>query len=397
MSEILVAVHVLSASHLPKTDLIGSIDPYIQARIQDRLARTQTIQNNPNPTWDELIVIHAAVNLDNPSGALSLELWDQDLVDDDAVGVVHVNLADIIRQRLVSLDTPIKLLPEIKPSKAGVATLRASVGYILDQPALRALLEPLRPGIIDEPGRRLLIPTFELSDGAYLEVCYPYQASRALSVAVLCTQPDPESHYDFFIEGTQHLSVDHRAFPLPDPRRGGLGVLRESRLGALSPVSDLSQVWLQHTTSRRIHGEVASTPLTDRGLRGRLSFEAVQSLSSRMPEIRINAAARLAYLPYRYTTLCLDFSTDPVTVFVERYTDPSRAGLAYDLKLADGRPLTTRRHCRHPNRLTLRGHDHLQALELPAGAGLEDLVIEEVFLDNPRRGRLLDLVPLWGA
>jgi hypothetical protein len=399
MSEILVAVHVHSASRLPKTDLIGSIDPYIRALVdlQNRIARTQTIKNSPEPVWNELIVLPATVDLTNPGGTLKLELWDEDMVDDEAVGFVEVPLADLILNRRVSLQSaPFQLLPQIKPNKAGPALLNADLGYILDQSALRALLDPLRPGIIDEPRRRLLIPVFELSDGAYLEVCYPFQASRTLSVAVLSTRPDPTSHYEFLIEGTLPFAVDQRPFPTPQVRSDALHVFHEARLNDISPTSDLTQISLQHTYTRTLHRESAAAPLTERGLRDRLTFEAVQSLAARFPEIKLNASARCANIPYRYTHLLLDFSTDPVTIAIERYTDPSRTGLAYDLSLASGHPIARRRHCRHPNRTALRAHDHLQALDLPPGSTLSDIVIEEQFLDQPRRGALLDLLPLWG-
>jgi Ca2+-dependent lipid-binding protein len=52
-----VAVHlrVISAADLPKTDMFGSIDPYVKIFYEDaELGCTSTLINEPNPTWEEV-------------------------------------------------------------------------------------------------------------------------------------------------------------------------------------------------------------------------------------------------------------------------------------------------------------------------------------------------------
>ncbi|OSX56304.1 hypothetical protein POSPLADRAFT_1037584 [Postia placenta MAD-698-R-SB12] len=50
-----ITVHFLSASGIPKMDVVGTADPYFVANLDDRLKYVSTVQDNTlTPTWDEV-------------------------------------------------------------------------------------------------------------------------------------------------------------------------------------------------------------------------------------------------------------------------------------------------------------------------------------------------------
>lgn len=68
-------VTIISASHLPKTDLYGSCDPYCTASFEDGFVtvKTEVKKNTLNPNWNETFLLP----VQNPTGqVLKLVTYD---------------------------------------------------------------------------------------------------------------------------------------------------------------------------------------------------------------------------------------------------------------------------------------------------------------------------------
>ena len=81
-------ISVLSAQHLPKLDIIESIDAYVTLRLFHRVTgvtqehSTTVVENDYNPTWKREFYIFKIRELEDP-GELSVLLFDNDLLTHD--------------------------------------------------------------------------------------------------------------------------------------------------------------------------------------------------------------------------------------------------------------------------------------------------------------------------
>ncbi len=89
-----LCVTIQSASGLPKTDLFGSIDPYVTLFLESsKKASTQTKANTVAPQWDEEFdfLVH-----DEEHQQLHLMLYDAEMIGvDELVGTANVRLGDL--------------------------------------------------------------------------------------------------------------------------------------------------------------------------------------------------------------------------------------------------------------------------------------------------------------
>eukprot|EP01012_Entosiphon_sulcatum_P002820 TRINITY_DN10691_c0_g1_i1.p1 TRINITY_DN10691_c0_g1~~TRINITY_DN10691_c0_g1_i1.p1 ORF type:complete len:979 (+),score=204.62 TRINITY_DN10691_c0_g1_i1:33-2939(+) len=106
-----VSVDIVSATDIPKLDVVGSSDPFVAVIYGKCEKTTAVIHNNLNPIWNETIDIHATEEARLQSLKLKdlvLKVWDFDqLKKNDLVGVVRVDLTALTPNTTVEFDSEI--------------------------------------------------------------------------------------------------------------------------------------------------------------------------------------------------------------------------------------------------------------------------------------------------
>lgn len=86
-----VSLQYLQAQHLPKKDLLGSVDPYCVLRLGSKEHKSSTIKKNYNPEWKEDFVF----NITDEKEELVVTLYDWDRTSkDDLIGCARVKVTD---------------------------------------------------------------------------------------------------------------------------------------------------------------------------------------------------------------------------------------------------------------------------------------------------------------
>uniref|UniRef100_A0A8C9VTF2 Extended synaptotagmin 1 n=1 Tax=Scleropages formosus TaxID=113540 RepID=A0A8C9VTF2_SCLFO len=92
-TEGVLRIHLVEARNLISKDkLMGGIvkgksDPYVKTRVGGMTFRSNVIEENLNPTWNEL---YEVVLTQTPGQEVQFELYDKDIDSDDFLGSVHV-------------------------------------------------------------------------------------------------------------------------------------------------------------------------------------------------------------------------------------------------------------------------------------------------------------------
>ena len=77
----------------------GTSDPYVQVSCMDKCARTETVEKELNPIWDQWVVlesVRSASDFPLHFGQLLVTLYDQDMVTgDDEIGSFEIDLAEV--------------------------------------------------------------------------------------------------------------------------------------------------------------------------------------------------------------------------------------------------------------------------------------------------------------
>jgi len=86
-------VHLLQGKNLIAMDRGGVSDPYVRClHGQDKLFQSRAMPKTVNPSWDETFDVH----IDNPFKAITLQVFDKDLVgSDDFMGEATVDLTEM--------------------------------------------------------------------------------------------------------------------------------------------------------------------------------------------------------------------------------------------------------------------------------------------------------------
>eukprot|EP00976_Prorocentrum_cordatum_P037275 757753-Prorocentrum_minimum.AAC.2 len=99
------AVHIHSANHVPKMDVLSESDPYVSVCIIDefntlvepaQIESTLAFEDDTDPTWNAYRVLTTSPSVDTSNCKLKLTLWDYDPGDpDDIIGEVIVPLSEL--------------------------------------------------------------------------------------------------------------------------------------------------------------------------------------------------------------------------------------------------------------------------------------------------------------
>ena len=91
-----LAVDIIKARNLIKTDIMGKSDPYAVLKFGKQKEKTNTIKNTLDPQWDH----HAEFKLpDGDADKLLVEVFDADkLGKDKSLGKIEVDILDLTAQ-----------------------------------------------------------------------------------------------------------------------------------------------------------------------------------------------------------------------------------------------------------------------------------------------------------
>ncbi|KAJ0668880.1 putative C2 domain, phosphoribosyltransferase, C2 domain superfamily [Helianthus annuus] len=98
-------VRVVKAQDLPRMDLTGSLDPYVEVRVGNYKGITPHFSKTSSPEWN---TVFAFSRERMQTTILDIVVKDKDVIKDDFVGIVRVNLHDVPKR--VPPDSP--LAPE---------------------------------------------------------------------------------------------------------------------------------------------------------------------------------------------------------------------------------------------------------------------------------------------
>ncbi|KAJ8556320.1 hypothetical protein K7X08_023078 [Anisodus acutangulus] len=145
-----LTVTVMRATNLKNQEMIGKSDPYVVLYIRPLFKfKTKTIDNNLNPVWDETFELIAE---DKETQFLFLEVFDEDIGEDDRMGVTKLPLNEIEADNPKEIE--LRLLPKfdmlkIKDKKdRGTITIKIHYHEFNKEEQLAALEEEKR--IIEE-------------------------------------------------------------------------------------------------------------------------------------------------------------------------------------------------------------------------------------------------------
>ena len=81
---------------LPKMDAVGSCDCYVKAKFGVSTARTKTVKDNQNPTFNQTLSL--PVVLPAVSDILEISIWDDDAAGDDLIAYETFSVENIIKE-----------------------------------------------------------------------------------------------------------------------------------------------------------------------------------------------------------------------------------------------------------------------------------------------------------
>jgi hypothetical protein len=87
-------VRLVSASHLPKMDLLGTCDAYVVLKVGSKEFKSKTVMNTYSPVFDEVFTFALDSSEDNAELTLTVFDWDKNTAD-DIIGHVTLPLAPI--------------------------------------------------------------------------------------------------------------------------------------------------------------------------------------------------------------------------------------------------------------------------------------------------------------
>eukprot|EP00002_Diphylleia_rotans_P001016 TRINITY_DN10556_c0_g1_i10.p1 TRINITY_DN10556_c0_g1~~TRINITY_DN10556_c0_g1_i10.p1 ORF type:complete len:1388 (+),score=278.91 TRINITY_DN10556_c0_g1_i10:174-4166(+) len=153
-------VGVIEARNLLAADRQGTSDPYCKVTIQGKSQKTEIIDAQLNPTWNQTLVFKGITEV---KGTIMIEVLDHDKFStDDSLGIVEIPLADT---REEVLDQWYDLKPKSKGAEAR-GSVHISTFFSLDD-GDATLLKTMTLKTIEPPkkeGGRILIDIVEAED-----------------------------------------------------------------------------------------------------------------------------------------------------------------------------------------------------------------------------------------
>jgi len=127
----IIKLAVYRAEHLAPLDLaINSVDPYVKVSFAGTKAESKTVSENRNPEFNQELQI--ACKLPTMNNQIKIEVWDDDLLNDERVGTHYINFNEVRGKqsalRWINLYGPPLLPGDVKNEYADLMTLQGDKG-----------------------------------------------------------------------------------------------------------------------------------------------------------------------------------------------------------------------------------------------------------------------------
>lgn len=85
--QVVTRLTVLSATGLPKQDMIGHADPYVYVKCEGEKRRSEPVKNSLDPTWNFSVVFYRK----KPDKPIKVQIWNSNLIVDKFMGQTVVD------------------------------------------------------------------------------------------------------------------------------------------------------------------------------------------------------------------------------------------------------------------------------------------------------------------
>lgn len=108
-----LTIIVLEAKGIPKVDVIGWSDPYVQVRVgNSKVEETKVRKNEKHPVWDKRFKFDVKSKADE----IHIRIMDHDTISaDDPIGTVVLPIEGLEPNKGILQWFPVKLSPKVKP------------------------------------------------------------------------------------------------------------------------------------------------------------------------------------------------------------------------------------------------------------------------------------------
>lgn len=393
MSDLLIAARVHRAYDLPRTDIVGHSDPYIKLTFQGTSVRTRTIENTATPTWDQTLLINVPYDTTGgaPSGALRVELWDEDVFKDEFVASAQLPLSDIMKQHRQGIELELELSSGITAAPGGKPKVLLTLGYMLSYKGLKKVLNQRRTGAqFDDVKQRIYAPLQELGPDVF--ACIEYEG-KEVDIKIFLTKPQHPNSYELFFTGRPECKVKRKVYE-NGQKEGPLVVYEEIKVDDLSVMADFSNLVIQWG-SRRFLDRVALDIITTRyGWKGRLSFpDAARVLHG----VQIDHSTQSIFMPWEDWVLVVDFDPQGVDMKALVPDSPVNRSRFFDMGYRGG-VVKKNFDLYQPPRFFV-GQAMSRRVELddvPYGTLFKDMFLDRYELGSVSARAFTDLIPLRG-
>jgi len=267
---------VVRGQNLPKTDRLSKIDPYVVAFVNNLQFKTTAIEDNYNPAWNQAFpcTLVKDASTGKVSGAVHLQLYDENVLSDSLVGEVRIQLQDYTPQQLANLDLPIQFAKDKYSSQGKDSRLVISIAtFVQTYRSLRGLLGQTPGLMVNDPEQRLYIPVPvpEFQGAVYLGMEYD---SKGVDFKIFLTRPDLPLFVDMAMHGRPNTKVRRTTHPKGKAIVPGLIAYHETKLDDLPYTTDFNSVCVYIFDSTFLNATPTTQVVSAHGWRGALNFES---------------------------------------------------------------------------------------------------------------------------
>ncbi|GIL48177.1 hypothetical protein Vafri_4866 [Volvox africanus] len=320
--QVTVQFRVVSGAEFPRTNFIGTIDPYIRVYLDGNiLGETRHFKNQQDPVWEEDFFFDASRDEDGClCSVLRLELYDENRTrQDEHVGSVEIDLSEvppetfdpIVKQEAQFYDYDIIYKDEKRGEKLSrqgrSPTLR--VGFLGSIPSWNALVAQLAGWeeevglLVDEDSRQLYAP-LPGGEGAGLYGGIQYLLPRAVHFKlVTASKHHTGLHLDFRCPKARCLRIERVSYHQHRKRLlKGLRVYAEATLTNLPLFTDLGRLQLLASKRRAAASHSVPDTLERTGFPtdvtgSSLSYKRVSRAMAAPPVALLDADSSCVYVP----------------------------------------------------------------------------------------------------
>ncbi|PNH11738.1 Synaptotagmin-5 [Tetrabaena socialis] len=385
-TEYITCLTIVSAEGLPKTDRLSKIDPYVVVNVNGQQFKTGVKDNNESPVWNA--AFHPCVQRNAGgamlSGAVDLNLFDEDTFSDSLVAKCTFDLATITAE---NLGKPVTLALEFVKDKykaqgrSPTITIKLE-GLVQSFNSMRAMFASMPGFLTNDRERACYIPIQESAGLLYVAV--EYEANGKMDFKVYVTRPNVPVFLDMMVlTGRQYTKVRRRLYREGHAVVPGLTVYEELKLDDVPLNIDFNQLSLVVFDSKP------------------LSSTNADQASKALVNVQVDQHKQEIYMPVDAgeTMLLVDYDKDDADIKLAVLATPSTADKGYDLTIR-GQNVNKMSELYVPPIPKLGGRVMVSRLyeldDLAYGTRFEDIEILRYHLSNPRQYTIQGITRIMG-